>query len=279
MAARLQTWEEGTVKKIEGLSLKDVQAVYSGPEGQLWELLMGEQIHLGGLTSSMQLAEAAGIREGSTGVDFCSALGAGVRFLLRFRKVARMYGVDATPHMQDEARRRIAEEGLAERVELVLAEVTNSGLRSASVDFAWGEDAWCYVEDKPKLIAEAARAVKPGGVIAFTDWVEGKAGLTDAEAERFLRFMKFPNIQDLQGYPKLLEGSGCRVLKAVDTGRFGPCVDLYLNMVGTQLTYDALRIIGFDQKMLEGLAGEFQFIGQLAHAGKIAQGLFVARKW
>jgi SAM-dependent methyltransferase len=31
----------------------------------------------------------------------------------------------------------------------------------------WSEDAWCYVADKPKLIAEAVRMVRPGGVIAF----------------------------------------------------------------------------------------------------------------
>ena len=29
--------------------LNDVQAVYSGAEGQLWELIMGQQIHIGGL--------------------------------------------------------------------------------------------------------------------------------------------------------------------------------------------------------------------------------------
>ena len=58
-----------------------------------------------------------------------------------------------------------------------------SVLAAGSADFVWGEDAWCYVTDKPKLIAEAARVVKSGGTIAFTDWVEGPAGLTDAEAD------------------------------------------------------------------------------------------------
>ena len=90
--------------------------------------------------------------------------------------------------------------------------------------------------------------------------------------------MKFPNIQDLEGYRRLLTGQGCTVLAAEDTGRFAPCVDLYLNMLGTQLSYDALRIIGFDSALMQSLGGEMQFIRDLAHAGKIAQGLFVARK-
>jgi SAM-dependent methyltransferase len=145
-------------------------------------------------------------------------------------------------------------------------------------DFVWGEDAWCYVVDKGKLISEAARIVKPGGLIAFTDWIEGDAGLSDAEAERFLKFMKFPNVQNIEGYRDLLDANGCEVVMAKDTGRFGPYVDLYLNMLNMQLTYDALKIIGFDMELMGTLGREMVFMQGLAHAGKIAQGLFVARK-
>ena len=67
--------------------------------------------------------------------------------------------------------------------------------------------------------------------------------------------MKFPNVQDLGGYSQLLANSGCEVATAEDTGRFAPCVDLYLDMLNLQLTYDALRIIGFDTAMMEGLGG------------------------
>ena len=36
-----------TTKRLS-TGLAEVQAVYSGPEGNLWELIMGEQIHVGG---------------------------------------------------------------------------------------------------------------------------------------------------------------------------------------------------------------------------------------
>lgn len=84
------------MKTIDGIGLKNVQAVYDGPEGDLWELIMGEQIHIGGFSSSMSLAEMAGIRDGQKGVDLCCCNGAGMRFLLRFKNVASMIGVDAT---------------------------------------------------------------------------------------------------------------------------------------------------------------------------------------
>jgi SAM-dependent methyltransferase len=266
------------MKQTTGIGLANVQAVYSGPEGDLWELVMGQQIHIGGFRSSMALAEKAGIGAGMAGVDLCCCNGAGMRFLVRFRNVARMCGVDATEAMVQRGRGRCEAEGLADRITFVLADACSTGLPSGTADFAWGEDAWCYVEDKDRLIAEASRLVRPGGTIAFTDWVEGRVGLNAAEAERFLKFMKFANIEDLDGYAALLTKYGCEVLTAEDTGLFPPCVDLYLRMLSEQLTYDALRIINFDTALMEVLGGEMQFIRDLAHAGKIVQGMFVARK-
>jgi SAM-dependent methyltransferase len=266
------------MKSVAGIGLAEVQAVYGGPEGRLWELIMGEQIHIGGFVSSMDLAEQAGIGAGTKGVDLCCCNGAGMRFLARFRNVAGMTGVDATETVVEQGRQRCKQAGLANRIQFVQADACSNSLRSGSADFVWGEDAWCYVVDKAKLIAEAARIAKPGGTIAFTDWVEGDKELSSSETERYLKFMKFPNVETIDGYRDLLQANGCDVLVAKDTGRFAPYVDLYLNMLGMQLTYDALKIIGFDQNLMTAMAGEMAFMQQLAHAGKIAQGLFVARK-
>jgi len=266
------------MKTLDGIGLADVQAVYDGPEGRLWELVMGEQIHIGGFASSMDLAGKAGIAPASRGVDLCCCNGAGMRFLVRFRQVRHMTGVDATGRVVSLGRQRCKDEGLAGQIEFVQADACDTKLPAGRVDFVWGEDAWCYVVDKPALIAEAARLVKPGGAIAFTDWIEGPAGLDDRQAERFLRFMKFPNIQDLGGYRRLLADNGCEVVLAEHTGRFTPHVDLYLNMLNMQLTYDAVKIIGFDTGLMGAMAAEMQFMQQLAHEGRIEQGLIVARK-
>ncbi len=266
------------MKTTSGIGLSEVQAVYSGPEGDLWELIMGEQIHIGGFQSSMDLAEKAGIGTGMKGVDLCCCNGGGMRFLVRFRGVAEMHGVDATKKVVDRGRKRCKKEGLSDKIKFTVADVCDSGLPSGEADFVWGEDAWCYVVDKEKLISEVARLVKPGGIIAFTDWIEGSAGLAGEEAARYLAFMKFPNVQDMAGYSDLLKANGCEVTIAEETGRFAPHVDLYLNMLNMQLTYDALKIIGFDSELMQTMAGEMIFMQELAHAGKIAQGLFVARR-
>ncbi len=260
------------------IKLKDVQAVYSGPEGNLWELVMGEQIHIGGMQSSRELAEKAGIGAGMRGIDLCCCSGAGMRFLVRFCQVESMMGVDATEKVVERGRKRCKEEGLADRISFTIADATTSGLADAGADFVWGEDAWCYVIDKERLVNEAARLVKPGGVVAFTDWIQGPQGLNRQETDRFLAFMKFPSLLSLNDYQELLRKSGCEILVAENTGRFAPYADLYLDMLNRQLTYDALKIIGFDHELMQAMGMEMTFMRDLAHAGKIAQGLLVARK-
>ncbi len=262
--------------EITGIGLADVQAEYGGTEGDLSELIMGEQVHIGGLVSSIDLADRARIREGMEGVDLCCCTGAGMRFLVRFRKVAQMIGVDATERMIERGRQRCEEEGLSDRIRFIHGDACTTGLPDRSADFVWGEDAWCYVTNKPGLIAEAARIVRPGGVIAFTDWLEGPTPLTRQEAERLLRFMNFPSILDLGTCRALLVESGCHVEVAEDTGRFASHIDLYRNMITMQLTYDALRIIGFDADRMRLLEEGRGFLQELAHADKLIQGRFVA---
>ncbi|MBX7256247.1 MAG: class I SAM-dependent methyltransferase [Candidatus Hydrogenedentes bacterium] len=266
------------VKTLSAVRLEDVQAVYGGAEGTLWELLMGEQIHIGGFESSLDLAQNAGIAPGMHGVDLCCCTGAGMRFLCRVCGVDHMTGVDATERVVTLGRSRCEAEGLADRIDFVPGLATDTGLQEGKFDFVWGEDAWCYVEDKQALVAEAARLVRPGGVVAFTDWIEGEAGLSQEESERFLSFMKFPSLWDRETYLEALEASGCIPQIAADTGRFGPFAQLYSTLLSSQFRLDALKIIGFDETVMRAIEGEMAFVVELAQAGKIAQGLFVARK-
>jgi len=260
------------------IRLNDVRNVYDGPEGVLWELVMGEQIHAGGWKSSMELAKRAGIKKGDYGIDLCSALGAGCRFLVK-NFGTTMVGLDATGTMLRKARLRARKEGFADRIKFRKGDVTDIPFGAESFDFVWGEDAWCYVVEKPLLIQEAVRILKPGGTIAFTDWLEGPAGLSENDAARFNGFMKFPNVESLTGYRKLLESAGCDIIEATDlTPEFAGLIDLYLQMLDQQLTFDALKIIGDDMELFAAMAGEMMNMSRLAHEGKIGRGRFIAKK-
>ena len=263
---------------ISGVGLADVQAEYSGGEGDISHLIMGELVHVGGLQSTLALAARAGIEPGSSGVDLCCYTGGGMRALVRFCSVARMVGVDATDQVVERGREICRTEGFDGRISFVHGDACATGLASAEADFVWGEDAWCYVEDKDALIVEAARLVAPGGVVAFTDWVEGPAGLSSSEAERLLRHMRFPSILAISDCQTLLGEAGLRVEVAKDTGLFACHFRLYRDLVTMQLTYDALKAVGFDQERMDAQEREREFIARVADDGKLIQAMFVARK-
>jgi len=260
------------------ISLNNVQEVYDGPEGVLWELIMGEQIHVGGFKSSMTLAQNAGLQAGWKGLDLCSALGAGCRFLVKNFNVS-MCGLDGTQTMHSKAQVRAQEEGLSDRIEFRLGDVTEIPWPDNTFDFVWGEDAWCYVVDKTRLISEATRVLKPGGLLVFTDWIEGPTGLSDEEARRVNTFMKFPYMESQEGYEKLFTSNGLTVLESTDlTEEFAGYVDFYIKMLVDQLSYDALKIIGDDLDLFQAMGGEMAFMGEKAHEGKMGRGRFICRK-
>jgi hypothetical protein len=84
-------------KKLD-YKLEDVQQVYEGPVGVLWEMLMGEEIHVGGPKETDILAGKANITNNTYVLDICSALGGPARHLAK-KYGCRVSGLDATKKM------------------------------------------------------------------------------------------------------------------------------------------------------------------------------------
>jgi SAM-dependent methyltransferase len=211
-------------------------------------------------------------------VDLCCCSGAGLRFLAKLHGLAGGIGVDMTGEVLRQGAERNRRDGVAERIRFVQADATATGLPSASADLVWGEDAWCYVPERAALVAEAARLLKTGGTLACTDWCWGARRPAPAEADRFLAFMKFPELFSAADYAAACTAAGLRVELCEDTGRFAPAIERYLADVTIQRTWDALAIIGFDQAMAQAIVGEMQHALALAKAGMLAQVMVVARK-
>lgn len=256
--------------------VSEVRAVYDGWEGRLWELLMGEQIHIGGHQQSMLMAQQAGITAGSKVLDLCSGIGGGLRFLVKNFKV-QGHGLEATDQMIATAQQRTEVEGMADQIEYRQGDVVENPWEDDTFDFIWGEDAWCYVSDRATLLKEAARVLKPGGVIAFSDWMTGPNGLSDAEAKRIHDFMTFPHTESLDSYQQLLTQAGFTVRIAEDVcEHFAECIELYLKMMTLQHTYDVMKILGENQALFDTICAEFQFMLDMARQGKFGRGRIVA---
>ena len=204
--------------RVSDVGLTDVQAEYGVADGDVSRLIMGEQLHVGGLHSTLELAERAGIAAGMVGVDLCCYTGAGMRALVRFCAVERMTGVDATAEVVDRGRQLCADEGLDGRISFLVGDACATGLPEEIADFVWGEDAWCY--------RGQAGAGGRGGAASASRRRRGVHGLgrglarmDTTEAERLLRFMRFPSILDIGDYRGLLGEAGLRVEAAEETSR------------------------------------------------------------
>ena len=208
----------------------DVRDTYDGVASRLYELMMGELLHIGGLTSSLELAERAGIAKGSQGIDLCCGNGASMRMLVQLADVASMIGVELSEKQVERTRARTLQAGLEDRIRVVHGDACQTGLPDGEADFVWSEDAWCYVPDKAKLVAEAFRITRPGGTIAFTDWTLGDAPLADSERESFFDILKFPGLWHARDYESALNAGGCEIVEICDTGRFARCFELYADM-------------------------------------------------
>jgi SAM-dependent methyltransferase len=147
---------------------------------------------------------------------------------------------------------------------------------SGTFDVVWGQDAWCYVTDKARLIQQCARVVKPGGVVAFTDWLE-TGPMSDDEWEALHTFMVFPYMETLDGYARLAAGAGLTVLEREDlSADFAAHIPVYLDMVRTQFRQAILDNYG--QQMYDGVVEGLVLWRDAAAAGKVGRGRLIARK-
>jgi ubiquinone/menaquinone biosynthesis C-methylase UbiE len=132
------------------------------------------------------------------------------------------------------------------------------------------------VTDKERLIAEAARVLKPGGKLIFTDWViTGK--VEEPLLAKLYESMSFPYMETLQGWGDLMKKYGLKNIKVEDqTDEYAKCFDEYKKMVEVDLKPAILKDFGAD---LFGFAtGLVNLWRDAAHAHKVGRGWYQAEK-
>ncbi len=263
------------MRYIKDYTIKDVQDVYDGPGGLLWEAVMGEQIHSGGPETTDFLAQKVGLKKDMFILDICSALGAPARHLVKKYGV-KIVGIDAAKTMYEKAVERTKKAGLEDRIEYVLGNALDIPYHKEEFDVVWGQEAWCYVTDKNRLILEAYRVLKPDGKIAFTDWII-TGEITQQELDPLYDSMSFPYMETFDGYQELLKKNGFKVLEALDqTEEYAKCFDQYYDKVHVELKPAILK--DFGQDLFDFASNLVTIWRKAAYEHKVGRGLFIGQK-
>ena len=176
--------------------------------------------HLGFTYATEQLAdklEGLGVDSSWHVLDLCCGWGVPTRYVAG-RLGCRMTGVDITQRSVDFAKK--VTEGTD--VEPLIAYKQGSALdipiENGAVDLVWSQDGFCHVPNRPRVLAECSRVLRPGGYLVFTDWMRGEF-ITPEEFSAFCKAWSFPGVETSDSYPNLLKDAGFEILSEEKVGR------------------------------------------------------------
>ncbi len=97
---------------------------------------------------------------------------AGVALQLADRSTARVVGIDVTLDMLRQGQHNVAEQGKADRVQLVAGRAEQMPFADGTFDGLTFTYLLRYVDDPQATLEELARVVKPGGPVASLEFLE-----------------------------------------------------------------------------------------------------------
>lgn len=134
-----------------------------------------DEFHIGGIAATKELLGQMGLKPGARLLDIGSGVGGPARFAANDAG-ADVTGIDLTQSYVDIATSLSKRTGMADKTHFVQGSALDMPFADASFDAAMILHVGMNLPDKKKLMSEAARVLRPGGVFAVYDVMRLKDG-------------------------------------------------------------------------------------------------------
>jgi ubiquinone/menaquinone biosynthesis C-methylase UbiE len=139
------------------------------------DLATVDEFHIRGRKATLELAAPMNLNSDSHVLDIGSGLGGPARTVAETYG-CQMTGIDLTQAFCDAANTMSDWVGLAKRVSFKQGDATNLPFAGKQFDAAMTIHVAMNIANKDKMYAEARRVIKPGGVFAVYDVLQGEGG-------------------------------------------------------------------------------------------------------
>lgn len=154
------------------------------------------------------IIRAAGIRAGMRVLDAGCGVGGPARAVARATG-ARVIGIDLTERRVEQARAASVGSDVAHLVQFRQADAMALPFPKATFDVVYAFEMTSHAPEKAAVFAELARVLKPGGVLAGSDWFQADT-LSADDQERYIepicRLISVPNLASLAELRAILTG-------------------------------------------------------------------------
>jgi len=151
---------------------EDINARFLDPEldvAEFTKIFEGESREVS--RSREGIAAAVGLEPGMAIADVGAGTGLFLgEFARRVGPSGRVFAVEISPRFREHLAARASELGIAERVTVVAATETSSGLPHASLDAAFVCDTYHHFDRPAPTLASLFEALRPGGSLVIVDF-------------------------------------------------------------------------------------------------------------
>jgi cyclopropane fatty-acyl-phospholipid synthase-like methyltransferase len=175
-------------------------------------------------SSSLLLAQRAGVRDGDRVLDAGCGVGGPAIAIARAHARVRIHGVTVSAVQAEVGRRLVVEAGLADRVAIVQADYHHLPFPDEFFDVVVFFESCGYSADRAALFTEAARVVRRGGQVYVKDVFARTGPLTEGEARTLAAFDELWQLASSPTLPEVaaaLDAAGCPVVTAGEIPHVG----------------------------------------------------------